>query len=188
MAPLRFKLRVGRNLAKESANEPTVDSSADLGVRAGVSGSVGMGRVEVSRLGSLHPGQDSGLAGPSRRRAGGVGALLALSTIGLFVLEGRGTPAVFDPPRKFVPHGPYRIVRNPMYVGGVAMLAGWALYTRSIAMLLYAAGAFVVIHTFVVRLEEPGLRKRFGTEYVEYCQAVPRWLPRFMSPHSPALL
>lgn len=119
---------------------------------------------------------------------GGVGALLALSTIGLFVLEGRGTPAVFDPPRKFVPHGPYRIVRNPMYVGGVAMLAGWALYTRSIAMLLYAAGAFVVIHTLVVRLEEPGLRKRFGTEYVEYCQAVPRWLPRFMSPHSPALL
>jgi len=55
------------------------------------------------------------------------GAALALTTIILFIVEGRGTPAVFDPPRRFVPHGPYRLVRNPMYIGGVSMLLGLAL-------------------------------------------------------------
>jgi protein-S-isoprenylcysteine O-methyltransferase Ste14 len=106
------------------------------------------------------------------------GATLALSTVGLFIFEGRGTPAVFDPPRRFVPHGPYKLVRNPMYIGGVTMLLGWSFYLCSVAMALYALGAFLLIHTFVVFAEEPGLRKRFGQEYEDYCRAVPRWIPR----------
>jgi protein-S-isoprenylcysteine O-methyltransferase Ste14 len=110
---------------------------------------------------------------------GFAGAALALTTVGLFIFEGRGTPAVFDPPRKFVPHGPYKFVRNPMYIGGVAMLLGLGLYLTSISMTLYAVGAFLLIHSFVVWAEEPGLRKRFGQEYEEYCRTVPRWLPRF---------
>ena len=93
---------------------------------------------------------------------GFAGAALALTTVGLFIFEGRGTPAVFDPPRKFVPHGPYKLVRNPMYIGGVAMLLGLGLYLASISITLYAVGAFLLIHTFVVLAEEPGLRKRFG--------------------------
>lgn len=109
------------------------------------------------------------------------GAALSLSTIKLFVFKGRGTPAVFDPPRKFVPHGPYRVVRNPMYIGGVAMLLGLGLYLTSIGMALFALVAFLLIHTFVVLAEEPGLRKRFGHEYEAYCQAVPRWIPRMVS-------
>jgi len=113
------------------------------------------------------------------------GAALALTTVVLFILEGRGTPALFDPPRKFVPHGPYRLVRNPMYIGGVSMLLGWSLCLDSVAMVLFAAGAFLVIHIFVVFAEERGLRKRFGKEYEDYCQAVPRWIPRFTPQHPP---
>jgi protein-S-isoprenylcysteine O-methyltransferase Ste14 len=107
------------------------------------------------------------------------GAALALTTIGFFIFEGRGTPAVFDPPRRFVPHGPYRLVRNPMYIGGVSMLLGWGFYLTSISMIFYAVVAFLLIHTFVVFAEEPGLRKRFGQEYEDYCKTVPRWIPRF---------
>jgi len=106
------------------------------------------------------------------------GAALALATIGFFIFEGRGTPAVFDPPKKFVPRGPYRYVRNPMYIGGVAMLLGWGLYFTSIAMVLFALVAFLLIHAFVVLAEEPGLGKRFGQEYMDYCKTVPRWIPR----------
>jgi protein-S-isoprenylcysteine O-methyltransferase Ste14 len=95
-------------------------------------------------------------------------------------LEGRGTPAVFDPPKKFVPHGPYRVVRNPMYIGGVSMLLGWGLYLTSVAMTLFALVAFLIIHIFVLCAEEPGLRKRFGREYENYCHAVPRWIPHLM--------
>ena len=72
-----------------------------------------------------------------------------------------------------------------MYIGGVSMLLGWAFYLRSIAMALYAVGAFLLIHTFVVFAEEPGLRKRFGQEYEDYCHAVPRWIPRFTHRHLP---
>jgi protein-S-isoprenylcysteine O-methyltransferase Ste14 len=114
-----------------------------------------------------------------------VGAALGLTTIGLFIFEGLGTPAVFDPPRKFVPHGPYRLVRNPMYVGGVSMLLGLGLYLTSVAMAIYAVVAFLLIHTFVVFAEEPGLRKRFGQEYEDYCKTVPRWIPRFTHRHLP---
>ncbi len=111
------------------------------------------------------------------------GAALALTTIGFFIFEGRGTPAVFDPPKRFVPHGPYRLVRNPMYVGGVSMLLGLGLYLTSVSMALYALVAFLLIHTFVVFAEEPGLRRRFGQEYEDYCHAVPRWIPRFTHRH-----
>jgi protein-S-isoprenylcysteine O-methyltransferase Ste14 len=113
------------------------------------------------------------------------GATLALTTVVLFILEGRGTPAVFDPPKRFVPHGPYRLVRNPMYIGGVSMLLGLGLYLTSVAMALFALMALLLIHTFVVLVEEPGLRKRFGQKYEDYCHAVPRWIPRFTHRHLP---
>ena len=112
------------------------------------------------------------------------GAALALTTIIFFIFEGRGTPAVFDPPRKFVPRGPYRYVRNPMYIGGISMLLGWGLCLTSVSMILFALVVFLLFHTFVVFAEEPGLRKRFGHEYESYCQRVPRWFPRLTSTHS----
>ena len=111
------------------------------------------------------------------------GAALGLTTIGLFIFEGLGTPAVFDPPKKFVPKGPYRLVRNPMYVGGVSMLFGLGLYLASVSMVIFAFVAILLIHTFVVLAEEPGLRKRFGKEYEDYCRTVPRWIPRVTNRH-----
>ena len=113
------------------------------------------------------------------------GAALDITTVVFFVLEGRGTPALFDPPRRFVPHGPYRLIRNPMYLGYVAVLLGLGLRLSSFAMVLFALVAFISIHIFVVFAEEPGLRKRFGHEYEDYCRAVPRWIPRFTRPRLP---
>ncbi|MFZ0466679.1 MAG: methyltransferase, partial [Candidatus Acidiferrales bacterium] len=52
------------------------------------------------------------------------GAVLAILCIATFVVRGRGTPAIFDPPTRFVAAGPYRYVRNPMYIGGFAFLLG----------------------------------------------------------------
>jgi protein-S-isoprenylcysteine O-methyltransferase Ste14 len=113
------------------------------------------------------------------------GAALDITTVVFFVLEGRGTPALFDPPRRFVPHGPYRLIRNPMYLGYVVVLLGLGLRLNSLAMVLFALVAFISIHIFVVFAEEPGLRKRFGHEYEDYCFAVPRWIPRFTPRHLP---
>jgi protein-S-isoprenylcysteine O-methyltransferase Ste14 len=119
---------------------------------------------------------------PSWTRAPGIvlivlGGALALACNGLFTVRGRGTPAPFDAPRVFVANGPYRYVRNPMYIGGMTLLAGLALVERSISILLFTAGWFVLAHLFVILYEEPTLRRKFGRTYEDYCRTVPRWIP-----------
>src|SRR5215475_9519255 len=59
------------------------------------------------------------------------GGAVVLWCVGVFSLLGKGTPAPFDAPRSFVPSGPYRWVRNPMYLGAFSVLAGFGLYHKS---------------------------------------------------------
>jgi protein-S-isoprenylcysteine O-methyltransferase Ste14 len=106
------------------------------------------------------------------------GAALGIACIAVFVTRGRGTQAPFDAPRAFVPSGPYRYVRNPMYIGGVAALAGFALVSRSPAMLVFSAVALAASHAFVVLYEEPHLQRVFGPTYGDYRARVHRWMPR----------
>jgi protein-S-isoprenylcysteine O-methyltransferase Ste14 len=107
------------------------------------------------------------------------GAALCIACVSTFVVVGRGTPAPFDPPRQFVAVGPYRYVRNPMYIGGAILLAGFALYLRSGAALLFCLPWLVLFHIFVLAYEEPTLRGKFGASYEAYCRNVNRWIPRF---------
>ena len=109
---------------------------------------------------------------------GAVGGLLALWCVVTFAIVGKGTPAPFDPPRRLVMRGPYRVVRNPMYVGAGLALAGAALYYGSRSLVWYTALFLVATHLFVVWYEEPALRRTFGQEYAAYCQRVGRWWPR----------
>jgi protein-S-isoprenylcysteine O-methyltransferase Ste14 len=105
------------------------------------------------------------------------GALLALWCIGTFAIRGRGTPAPFDPPREFVAVGPYRYVRNPMYVGAFGILLGAGLVLRSPSVVGLAVLFFLLAHLLVLFYEEPSLDRRFGTPYRRYRAAVRRWLP-----------
>ena len=109
---------------------------------------------------------------------GALGALLCAACIVTFIVRGRGTPFPLDPPVVFVPTGPYRYVRNPMYIGGALVLAGYGLFQRSVSVLLLSVGFLLVMHLFVLFLEEPGLEQRFGESYATYKRAVNRWLPR----------
>ena len=106
------------------------------------------------------------------------GGAIALWCILSFALVGRGTPAPFDPPRRLVVSGPYRKVRNPMYLGAGLALSGASFVYESFALLGYAAGFFLVTHLFVLLYEEPTLRRSFGSEYEAYCRQVRRWWPR----------
>ena len=108
-----------------------------------------------------------------------LGAILGLACAVVFVSRGRGTPAIFDAPRVFVAVGPYRYVRNPMYIGGLMLLAGLGLCERSISILLMALLLFLVVHLFVLFYEEPTLTRQFGSSYQEYLRAVHRWIPRW---------
>ena len=108
---------------------------------------------------------------------GGVGAVIALWCIFAFAAIGKGTPAPFDPPRRVVIEGPYRFVRNPMYIGATLGLAGAAIFYGSLSLSIYAASFLLVAHLFVIFYEEPALRKSFAAEYEAYCQRVRRWVP-----------
>jgi protein-S-isoprenylcysteine O-methyltransferase Ste14 len=107
-----------------------------------------------------------------------VGAAIYLWCLWHFAVTGRGTPAPIDPPTRLVVRGLYRRIRNPMYVGVLLVVAGWALYYRSIAVIEYAVALAVLFHVFVVFVEEPLLRRRFGAAYDDYTRTVGRWLPR----------
>jgi protein-S-isoprenylcysteine O-methyltransferase Ste14 len=109
---------------------------------------------------------------------GASGAALALTCILTFVFVGKGTPAPFDPPRRLVVQGPYRLVRNPMYLGASFALAGAALFYRSISLLGYAGLFLLITHCFVALYEEPALRRTFDKDYEAYCRRVGRWWPR----------
>jgi protein-S-isoprenylcysteine O-methyltransferase Ste14 len=112
---------------------------------------------------------------------GGIGAVIALWCIFTFAWIGRGTPAPFDPPRRLVIRGPYRFVRNPMYIGAGLSLAGAALFYEALPLLAYGAIFLLASHLFVVSYEEPKLRRTFGSEYEAYCHRVRRWWPRTQS-------
>jgi len=96
-----------------------------------------------------------------------------------FAVFGRGTPAPFDAPKKLVVRGLYRYSRNPIYVGALAALVGWAVMFRGTNLLIYTLCIGICFHLFVVLYEEPHLRRQFGAEYRDYCENVGRWLPRF---------
>jgi protein-S-isoprenylcysteine O-methyltransferase Ste14 len=109
------------------------------------------------------------------------GALVVLPSMSIFAWRGFGTPAPFDPPRRLVISGPYRFVRNPMYVGFVVVLAGEAIvYPYLTRLMVGTLAVFVALATgFVMTFEEPVLRSKFGDEYAAYCRNVGRWIPRF---------
>ena len=112
------------------------------------------------------------------------GLLLAVSTIRLFTTLGNGTLAPWDPTSKMIITGPYAYVRNPMITGIVLILIGEALMLVSWVIGIWTV-VFLIINMFYFALsEEPGLRKRFGQEYEEYCKNVPRYIPR-LTPWKP---
>jgi len=125
----------------------------------------------IARPPAIGPWQIAGLL------VGLAGAAIALWCILTFVIVGRGTPAPFDPPRRLVVRGPYRVVRNPMYIGAGIAVAGAALFYQSVVLLGYVGFFWLAMHIFVIAYEEPTLRRMFGPEYAVYCQNVGRWWP-----------
>jgi protein-S-isoprenylcysteine O-methyltransferase Ste14 len=95
-----------------------------------------------------------------------------------FASFGRGTPLPLDAPKRLVRRGLYRYSRNPMYVGVLTVILGWAVLYRSAAVVAYGVAVAVAFHSFIVFYEERKLRELFGSDYEQYRREVPRWLFR----------
>lgn len=110
-----------------------------------------------------------------------VGCLVLLTAFGRFALEGRGTPAPQAPTQTLVISGPYRHVRNPMYLALQAIIVGQTLLLDRPILLVYAAGVAAATFAFVKVYEEPALARRYGEQYEQYRRSVPGWLLRWPS-------
>jgi len=71
-----------------------------------------------------------------------------------------------------------------MYLGVSLLLLGEAALAGSTGLLFYWAAWFIAANLFVIAYEEPNLRRRFGSSYQHYADAVGRWLPR-IKPYQP---
>lgn len=105
------------------------------------------------------------------------GVALAARTVQLFVREGRGTPAPWDPPLDLVIRGPYRHVRNPMIGSVFMMLGAEAILAHSWPLAVWLAAFYLGNAIYIPRFEEPRLEARFGAAYRHYKAHVPRWFP-----------
>ncbi|MFQ6019416.1 MAG: methyltransferase family protein [Dehalococcoidia bacterium] len=114
-----------------------------------------------------------------------LGLPLLVASVGLWgwsartlMTKGAGTPDPDNPPLLLVEDGPYQYTRNPMMLAALTALFGTAVLQRSLLLLLYLLGLAAIIQRYLVRVEEPELKERFGVPYREYTRRVPRWLPR----------
>lgn len=107
-----------------------------------------------------------------------LGAGLYFWCAGAFTFIGKGTPAPIDAPKVLVVQGAYRWMRNPMYIAVLLVILGQAIVFHSSLLVGYALVFWLVVHTFVLFVEEPTLRSQFGSSYESYLHSVPRWIPR----------
>ncbi|MFX0207215.1 MAG: methyltransferase family protein [Candidatus Hodarchaeota archaeon] len=96
--------------------------------------------------------------------------LLVVGNIGLVARE------PFHIPSTLVTTGPYRYSRNPIYLGVVLILLGFAIAFVSITVFIWAIAVFLFFWRFFVRWEEKKLEEAFGGEYLSYKSRVRRWL------------
>jgi protein-S-isoprenylcysteine O-methyltransferase Ste14 len=109
-----------------------------------------------------------------------LGVLVNVATFVRFPAEGIGTPFPTDPPssRKVMVGGPYRYVRNPMYVSYFVAIIGEALLLSRPVLFIYLLVVVALLAGFVRWWEEPTMARRFGAEYEAYRTQVPGWWPR----------
>ena len=102
---------------------------------------------------------------------------LGFAAAGFYTFKNSGTPVrPGADPTLLVLKGPYRITRNPMYLGLLLFSIGCLLSAKSLWFILPPIFFFLVINFRLIPFEEDLLRKRFGSAYDNYRRRVRRWL------------
>lgn len=118
---------------------------------------------------------------PSAIRApvGAASIVAGMGLMGSFVGAFRraGTPIdPYTPSAAIVTDGPYRLTRNPGYLGMTLLYAGIAIAADAVWALAPLPVAITVIDRGVIAREERSLERTFGAPYTEYKRRVRRWI------------
>jgi protein-S-isoprenylcysteine O-methyltransferase Ste14 len=101
----------------------------------------------------------------------------ALAGLALRAFRSAGTHVEpYLPATALVTTGPYRITRNPIYIGMTAVYLGAGLLSDSLWILLLALPVLGIMHFGVVLREEAYLAAKFGGRYRDYARRVRRWI------------
>jgi protein-S-isoprenylcysteine O-methyltransferase Ste14 len=112
------------------------------------------------------------------------GIALIIAGVALVVLARRefarrGQPTdPGQPTSALITSGVFAVSRNPLYLGGVAVLLGIALAFRMPWALVLLVPALVACHVVLIAPEERYLAAMFGEEYRAYAASVRRWIGR----------
>ena len=126
------------------------------------------------------------LPGLSLPLIGGSAGALALAFVGAFV-AGAGVvafrqqhttvnPLTPGASSSVVSSGVYRFSRNPMYLGFLLALAGWAIYLSNIAAALLLPAFVAYMSQYQIKPEERALLAKFGPQFAQYMSHVRRWI------------
>ncbi len=104
---------------------------------------------------------------------------IALAIMGVLAFKKAQTTVNQHTPEKsahLVISGIYRYTRNPMYLGMLLILLGWAFYLSNVAVLFMLPIFIMYMSRFQIVPEERFMRQKFGDEYQAYTIEVRRWL------------
>jgi len=96
-------------------------------------------------------------------------------------LRAKGTPVPINPPQELITGGLYAYSRNPMLLGIFLIVFATGFLTGSLSLTLFFAPLFVLFFYFQITLvEEKEMELKFGQDYLDYKQRVPRFFPRIL--------
>jgi protein-S-isoprenylcysteine O-methyltransferase Ste14 len=110
---------------------------------------------------------------------GGILIVCGAVLSGSAILEFKGMGTTVRPDRAastLVVVGPYRITRNPMYLGLALVYLGMAIADQSVWAVMLLPVVLTIIQRRVIEPEEAFLERRFGTSYIRYKENVRRWI------------
>jgi len=105
-----------------------------------------------------------------------VGALALVLWAAVLFQRAGTTIKPFQESSTLIASGPYRITRNPIYVGMVGALVGIAVLLGSVAPFLVVPAFAALIQSIFIRAEEAALERTFGRVFLDYKSKVRRWL------------
>ena len=103
----------------------------------------------------------------------------ALAAAGVMAFRARRTtvnPLTPSASSSVVASGVYRISRNPMYLGFLLALAGWAVYLSHAGAVMLLPAFVAYMTQFQIKPEERTLLAKFGSEFAQYMSHVRRWI------------
>jgi protein-S-isoprenylcysteine O-methyltransferase Ste14 len=104
-----------------------------------------------------------------------IGLAVSLWAVRAILAAGSHVPT-WQPTLALATGGPYRLSRNPIYIGMLVLFFGVALMLTNPWMLLVMPAMIWVLQDAVIAPEERFLERRFGAAYTDYARRVPRWM------------